>query len=195
MAGAALPPGSGAVADQEPNCRVCGTPLAGRFCERCGHDALSSEPAPPPPDRSTTPASWSVVAVADRGHFEAILAMNGPDAGLVGFPQFCPERRFLLRGDRALVGRRNPRRGIEPEIDLAGPPEDLGVSHSHALLIAQPDGSWAVVDVGSANGTYLNDDHTAPIKQNTPIPIGDGDRMHVGAWTTLILHANGGALR
>jgi hypothetical protein len=136
-----------------------------------------------------------VVAVADRDYFEAMRALNGPDASTVSFPQFCPQRRFPLRGDRALVGRRSPRRGIEPEIDLTGPPEDPGVSHSHALLLAQPDGTWAVVDLGSANGTYINDDRTAPITANRPIPIGDRDRIHIGAWTRLTLQANGGGSR
>ncbi len=77
-------------------------------------------------------------------------------------------------------------RGIEPEIDLTGPPEDAGVSHSHAALVSTPDGGWAVVDLGSSNGTYINDS-TTPIAPNKPIPVKEGDQIHVGAWTTLTL--------
>uniref|UniRef100_UPI0036F1EE15 FHA domain-containing protein n=1 Tax=Fodinicola feengrottensis TaxID=435914 RepID=UPI0036F1EE15 len=45
---------------------------------------------------------------------------------------------------------------------------------------------WAVVDVGSANGTTLNDDPTA-LSPNVPRPVAAGDRIHVGAWTTITL--------
>lgn len=179
----------------QSHCRACGNPLDARYCEHCGHDSLSTDPAPQLPHPPTTVTSWCVVAAADRAYFDAMRAMNGPDADLVDFPLFCPERRFPLQSDQTLVGRRNPRRGIDPEIDLTGPPEDLGVSHTHAMLVAQPDGGWAVVDLGSANGTYVNGDHTAPIKTNTPVPIGHGDRVHVGAWTRLTLYADRGEPR
>lgn len=178
-----------------PHCQACGEALDGRFCEYCGHDSASSGSVTKPPVGATVSSSWTVIAVADRTYFDAVQAMSGPDAGLVSFPLYCPERRFPLRGDRALVGRRHPRRGVDPEIDLTGPPEDLGVSHTHALLLAQPEGTWAVVDLGSANGTYVNDDHTAPIKANTATPIGHGDRLHVGAWTTLTLRFDSGEQR
>jgi pSer/pThr/pTyr-binding forkhead associated (FHA) protein len=115
-------------------------------------------------------------------------ALAGPDADGVGFPPFCPERRFPLTGRQFLVGRRSRSRGIEPEIDLTGPPEDPGVSHAHAILLAQEGGGWAVVDLDSANGTYLNDSED-PIEPNLPVPVSAGDRIHVGAWTTLTLHA------
>jgi hypothetical protein len=195
----AVPRHRGAGAEPAPaelTCRGCGRSLDGRFCEHCGHDSLAAvDPGPSgragsdPPRHTVT---WSVLAAADRTYFDAVLAVNGPDAATVTFPPFCPERRFPLRGGQALVGRRNRRRGIEPEIDLTGPPEDPGVSHSHAMLVAQPDGSWAVVDLGSANGTYLDGDHGTPIRPNTPVPIGDGGRLHVGAWTVLTLRAHRG---
>ncbi len=108
-----------------------------------------------------------------------------PDAEPIAFPAFCPERRFTLPGTQVLIGRRSRSRGIEPDIDLTGPPEDAAVSHAHALLVSVPDG-WAVVDLDSANGTYVND-ATDPIEANVPVPLGDGDRIHVGAWTTMTL--------
>jgi pSer/pThr/pTyr-binding forkhead associated (FHA) protein len=88
-----------------------------------------------------------------------------------------------------LIGRRSRARGIEPEVDLTGPPTDPGVSHAHAMLVAQAGATWAVVDLDSANGTYLNDDPD-PIAANTPVPVTAGDRIHVGAWTTLTLRSD-----
>ncbi|WP_091345702.1 FHA domain-containing protein [Micromonospora rhizosphaerae] len=114
--------------------------------------------------------------------------MGGEDAGAVAFPQFAPERRFVLTGQQMVIGRRSRSRGVNPDIDLVGPPEDPCVSHLHALLIAQPDG-WAVVDLESANGTYLNDPSSNPIDPNVQVPIKDGDKIYLRAWTALTIHA------
>jgi len=183
--------------NREPTCSNCGGPLAGRFCETCGHDSRSAEPVrparttppvPPAPDLPRIRATWSLVATADRTFFDATWAASNPEAG-VAFPAYCPERRFDLDGEHVLIGRRNARRGITPHVDLTGPPEDSAVSHSHALLTLEPRGTWVVVDLGSTNGTYLNDSYAAPIAPNTAVPLQDGDRLHVGAWTTLTVRA------
>jgi pSer/pThr/pTyr-binding forkhead associated (FHA) protein len=84
------------------------------------------------------------------------------------------------------IGRRSPSRGIAPEIDLSGAPQDPAISHLHAILVRQDDDSYSLVDPGSINGTTLND-NPAPIAPNTPIPLADGDRIHLGAWTTITL--------
>jgi pSer/pThr/pTyr-binding forkhead associated (FHA) protein len=115
-----------------------------------------------------------------------VRAAGGPDAGMIEFPDYCPDRRFPLRGSQLLIGRRSRSRGISPEIDLTGPPEDPGVSHAHALLLPHADGGWAVVDLGSANGTYVNDP-AKPIPVRVPVPVRPGDRIYAGAWTVLLL--------
>jgi hypothetical protein len=164
----------------------------------CGHDFLAvatSKPAAPTavptPSTPSTPSTddkpataWRVVVSADRAYYERMRDSAGPDAEQVAFPDFCPERRFTLTGPQVLVGRRSRSRGVEPGIDLTGPPEDAGVSHSHALFVAGSDGSWSIVDLDSANGTYLND-ATDPLPANQPTQLQAGDRVHVGAWTTL----------
>jgi hypothetical protein len=131
---------------------------------------------------------WRVVVTADRAYYDRMRAAADPDAAEVAFPAYCPQRRFALQSPHVLIGRQSRSRGIEPDIDLTGPPADPAVSHSHAILVSQPGGGWAVVDLGSANGTYVNDNAT-PIESNQPVPVADGDRVHVGAWSTLTLHA------
>jgi hypothetical protein len=130
--------------------------------------------------------TWRVLVEADRAYYDRMRAANGPDAGQVSFPAFCPQRRFDLVGPQLLVGRRSRSRGIAPEVDLTGPPEDAGVSHTHALLVAGPDGGWSVVDLDSSNGTYLNAG-TDPLTPHQPVALSDGDQVHVGAWTTLTI--------
>jgi hypothetical protein len=133
-------------------------------------------------------SGWSAIATADadRAYFDAVIAVSGPDAAGIAFPSYCPERRFRLSGSQMRIGRRSASRGIEPEIDLTGPPTDPGISHLHAVLVAQADGTWSVLDPGSSNGTQVND---ADIAANMPVPLKDGDRICLGAWTVLTIRA------
>jgi hypothetical protein len=146
--------------------------------------APGADPAPAPP--AAGPTTWTAVVRADHTYYETVMAQNGPDAASIHFPAVYPERRIPLHGPQALIGRHSTSRGLDPHIDLSGPPEDPGVSHLHAVLQSTPDGSWTITDPGSTNGTTLNDDPT-PIQVDTPIPVGPGDRIHVGAWTTITL--------
>ncbi|GLW09562.1 hypothetical protein Misp01_46910 [Microtetraspora sp. NBRC 13810] len=139
-----------------------------------------------PAAESGPAGGWEAVVVADRAYYESVIAQGGPDAPRVAFPPYCPERRFPVRGGQVRIGRYSRSRNLTPEIDLSGPPEDPGVSHLHAVLLAQPDGSWTLVDPGSANGTTVNDS-PVPLAQNVPVPVGDGDRIRLGAWTVITL--------
>jgi hypothetical protein len=129
-------------------------------------------------------AVWTAVVTADRGYYDTVMAEGGPDSAAIEFPGYCPERRFRLAGAEMRIGRRSVSRGLEPEIDLTGPPADPGVSHMHAVLVSQPDGGWAVLDPGSANGTVVNGHEVAP---GVRVPLHDGDRVCVGAWTMLTI--------
>jgi hypothetical protein len=183
------PVGAGSARRVEGTCAACGAVRVGRFCEECGQDSASpvvTTPRPVPASR----VSWHVTVEADRAYFDRVVAVGGPDAGAVAFPPFCPPRRFELAGPQVSIGRRSRSRGIFPGVDLVGPPEDPGVSHHHAVLVASGDG-WAVVDLGSTNGTTVNEGDT-PLPPHRPHPLEPGDRVHVGAWTTITLRRSAG---
>ena len=142
-----------------------------------------------PAPSTVTPAfgqSWTAVVTADRGYFDRVMAAGGRDAAAIKFPTYCPERRFELSGREMRVGRRSVSRGLEPEIDLTGPPTDPGISHLHAVLVAHPGGGWSVLDPGSSNGTQLNG---ADIEYGVPVPLHPGDKICIGAWTALTIQA------
>ena len=97
------------------------------------------------------------------------------------------EQQLRLDGSQVTIGRRRHSTGESPDIDLGRPPEDPGVSHQHAVLVRQSDGSWAVVDQDSTNGTTINGAEE-PIQPFVPVTLREGDRVHVGAWTTITLY-------
>jgi hypothetical protein len=191
---------------QQPSCPVCHTPRSGRFCEVCRFDFVTGTPttlAPGPdgperlaglvtgdtvaaPPASTNGPAWSAVVAADRTYFDRVIATGGPGADDIPFPAYYSERRFALgrsrAGEQKRIGRHSASRGIEPEIDLTGPPTDPGVSRMHAVLIGQPEGGWAVLDPGSENGTLVNDQE---ITTGVQVPLHDGDRINLGAWTAI----------
>ena len=147
-------------------CPRCASPRAGGdpYCEACGHEFGS--------------ALWEAVVVADRALYQRL----GPQS--FAFPDDVRPRVVRLDEARVEIGRRSARHGTDPQIDLAGSPPDPGVSHRHAALVRQGDGTYAVIDLGSTNGTVLNDEST-PIPRDTPRRVRAGDQIHLGAWTTI----------
>ncbi|MEV4680253.1 FHA domain-containing protein [Streptomyces kurssanovii] len=137
-----------------------------------------------PPQQQAAPAGWTAVVGPDREYFMAMMQRSGPEATGLNLPAYSPEQHLPLTGGQITIGRRRQSTGESPDIDLSVPPEDPGVSHQHAVLVQQPDGSWAVVDQNSTNGTTLNGAED-PIQPYVPVPLNDGDRVHVGAWTTI----------
>ena len=144
-------------------------------------------PAGAGPTGAVGPA-WSAVVTADRDYFERVVATGGPEAAAIAFPPHCPERRVSLgtprAGEQRQIGRHSVSRGTDPTIDLTGPPTDPGVSRLHAVLIGRADGGWALLDPGSENGTLLNDQE---ISTGVQVPLHDGDRIHLGAWTAITI--------
>jgi hypothetical protein len=131
--------------------------------------------------------AWTALVTADRAYYDRVVAVGDLDAGSVKFPDYCPERRFSLTAPEMRIGRHSASRGLQPEIDLTGPPTDPGVSRLHAVLIAEPDGSWIVIDPGSENGTLVNDKE---VGAGVRVPLRHGDRIHLGAWTLVTIQAS-----
>jgi len=84
-------------------------------------------------------------------------------------------RRYEARGVRIRLGR-----GHECEVHLGGASEV--VSRVHAELTVGSSGALVVRDVGSTNGTFVNDEPVAE-----PIPIRLGDRIALGRGGPVLL--------
>jgi hypothetical protein len=155
----------------------------------------------PPPIEAPVNAFPGVPAPVAVAAPPADIAMPLPDAGslvkwevqvqvdpslyiepdpAVPCPVGEPERLFPIDFAENLLGRRSDRKDIHPEIPL----EDPGVSRRHAKLLKQPDGSLFLLDVGSSNGTYLND---VEVKPGVRTPLQPNDQITLGCWTRLTL--------
>ena len=188
VAAPAATPAAAPAAPAGAPCPNCGAPRAGgsRFCEDCGYDHSTGKvPTLAPPTETAAPvaAQWTATIAADRKYFED-NAIEG-----VEFPADAPSRAVTLPAPQVRIGRRSRSKGTNPEIDLAD--SDPGTSHSHALLTLSVDGVWLVSDLGSTNGTYVNDEQQ-PLGAGQTRSLKDGDQVHVGAWTTITLHAPAG---
>jgi len=172
ICGVAIPPPP--VDTSADRCPNCGASLgADMRCIACAYLVGASDSVAP-----WLAENWEAVIRADRAFYE-MLEPDGMD-----FPDRTSTRRVPLTGDHVRIGRRSRSKRVQPEIDLSDALEDTAVSHRHAVFMRQPQGTWALVDQESTNGTYLNDDED-PIPANQPLPLSDGDRIHVGAWTTI----------
>lgn len=148
------------------------------------HHAPQQAQQPFPPQQGS--GSWTATIGPDRSYFMAMMQRSGPEASGLNLPAYSPEQHLPLAGGQITIGRRRASTGESPDVDLSVPPEDPGVSHQHAVLVQQPDGSWAVVDQNSTNGTTINGGEES-IQPYVPVPLSDGDRVHVGAWTTITI--------
>jgi hypothetical protein len=157
-------------------CPACTKPRAtdDRFCEGCGHEF----------DVPGAPSGlWVAEVIADRAYYERIVSGRTVPEG-----QVLPANRrasvVALESEEVTIGRRADSTVACPDIDLSGPLDDPCVSRHHAQLVRREDGHYEVIDTGSTNGTRVNYEMTA-LEAYSPLPLSDGDRIHVGAWTTI----------
>jgi hypothetical protein len=200
VCGASLSPGgTGLPAAPRPHggCPECGEPRAPgtRYCEVCRFDYLAGRPGPPPGSADTAPAApllrsgpsasgdgapgpdadWEIVVSLDAALDAA------PDPG-TPFPAHEPERRLTLGRGELLIGRRDERRDIKPDVELPDP----GASRRHAKVLRLPDGSLQLHDLASANGTRVNGVEVPPGARQ---PLRAGDVITLGRWSRLVLRA------
>ena len=116
------------------------------------------EPAPAPS------AAGSAVGVAPAGATPAADGASSGPASLTLLRGGTAAQRFTLKKDRTVVGRL-------PECDVVV--DDPGASRHHAE-IRRVGGSYVVSDLGSTNGTLVND---ATVGEQA---LADGDRITIG---------------
>lgn len=125
----------------------------------------------------------TIAVTVDKDFFDAVV-----NDGEIDFPDPIPPSQELdLAGDELHIGRTSESRAIHPDIDVAALTGDQAVSSRHAVLRVANDGSYTLVDVGSTNGTFLDDVESDAITHGVPIEVKPGQALYVGAWTRLTI--------
>ena len=155
-------------------CAQCkhSNPDSSRFCSNCGRALTPARPSPasetstisiggidtPEAGERTealTPADQAAVDALPAGS-ALLVVRRGPNSG----------SRFLLDSDVTTVGR-------HPGSDIFL--DDVTVSRRHAEFRRTPDG-FAVRDVGSLNGTYVNRERI------DEVGLAGGDEVQIGKY-------------
>ena len=84
---------------------------------------------------------------------------------------------FFSSGDETTIGRADPVTGILPDIDLTPVDLNRSVSRRHAKIVKSGDDYAVLEEVGTVNGTYVNDQR---IPTGTPVPLHNGDMVKIG---------------
>lgn len=86
-------------------------------------------------------------------------------------------KEFEIQEGNNLVGRWDPETGSFPEIDLDQVDEDAKVSRKHCIIDKQGD-QITIEDIGSLNGTFVNQSHR--LKQGERFILKKGDEVMIG---------------
>jgi len=178
----------------------CGTPRDGhsRYCENCRYDfdlgtaytgdgavTLAPVDVPPAQPDPAPAASAPTVAPLDTRRWEVVISVDAAEWEqdvTAPAPIGEPDRVFPLDLAEHLIGRRSNHPEIHPTI--VPDERDHGVSRRHALLIRQADGSYAVKELGSTNGTKLNGKFLPP---GILTALSVGDSLSLPFWTRVTI--------
>jgi serine/threonine protein kinase len=151
--------GSETVQVQTVYCGFCGGRIAADdiFCAHCGARQPLSGVGP-----------------------SAMLRTSHPTAKLVVAGTTELDASFILQKDSNLVGRTDPHSNIFPEIDLSRFDSETKVSRRHARIWREGD-TFLVEDLGSVNGTVIND--SVRLAPRQPRVLDSGDKLRLGETT------------
>ena len=110
----------------------------------------------------------------------ATLRAARPTAKLVVAGTTELDASFVLQKDNNLLGRTDPHSNVFPEIDLSRFDPETKVSRRHARIWREGE-TFLVEDLGSVNGTVINDSIRLAPRQ--PRVLDSGDKLRLGETT------------
>jgi len=110
----------------------------------------------------------------------AMLHTVRPTAKLVVTGTTELDASFILQKESNLLGRTDPHSNIFPEIDLSRFDPETKVSRRHARIWLEGE-TFLVEDLGSVNGTVIND--SVRLAPRQPRVLDSGDKLRVGETT------------
>ncbi len=152
----------------EPDCSTCGyeNPVGARFCSSCGQPlgqigSTGDNTIAFDPTIDQDPVAVDLSTELPEGATAMFVVRQGPKRGT----------RIALTEDATSIGR-------HPESDIFL--DDVTVSRHHAT-VRRLESGFEVVDAGSLNGTYVNQNRLDSGKLN------DGDEVQIGKFKLVYL--------
>ena len=151
-------------------CNNCGhkNPLGSNFCSSCGQ----------PLERHEDPATITFSLEAESGEELTI------DLGSVGSGGMLVVTRGPNTGSEFALEHVITTAGRHPQSDIFL--DDVTVSRRHAEVERTASGAVVVRDVGSLNGTYLNQQRI-----DTDTPMSNGDEVQIGRFKLVYVAGQG----
>ena len=110
----------------------------------------------------------------------ATIRAARPTAKLVVAGTTELDASFVLQKDNNLLGRTDPHSNVFPEIDLSRFDPETKVSRRHARIWREGE-TFLVEDLGSVNGTVIND--SVRLAPRQPRVLDSGDKLRLGETT------------
>jgi hypothetical protein len=156
-------------------CNQCGhrNPPESNFCSSCGSPLDQLE------DRTVTLSAVDPLQDAVGPHDDVVVPMGEMESGaamLVVRAGAQAGDRFVLTSDVTTLGR-HPKSSISLD--------DITVSRRHAEIVRDSDGH-RVVDAGSLNGTYVNQERV------DATALRHGDELQIGKFRLVFFERNDG---
>lgn len=178
-------------------CQSCGTEnLDGSlFCDECGGglgDGLGRQvefspsaavpPVPEPSFQVANVTSFGVEPIAEQAQPRTAglahpVSSEGIHAKLTIERGTSVGKAFGLSADESYIGRWDADNGIFPDVDLDAFDPEAKISRRHARIIYR-NGGYAIEDLGSTNGTYVN--RGRRLIPGSPQVLRNGDEIIVG---------------
>lgn len=177
-------------------CERCGTRnLDGsRYCDECGaalwlagrsgdpsnprangNDGRGNKEIPVTVARAATPPVPAIVPPPQTARGAVIVA--GKNATLTIERGKSAGKQFLIGSGGSDIGRWDADGGVFPDVDLDSDDPEAKVSRRHARISCE-NGEYAIEDLGSTNGTFVN--RGRRLKPGERQPLSDGDEIIVG---------------
>ncbi len=109
----------------------------------------------------------SPLVVSEKKVHAVLVIERGSSAG----------KQFSLSDENSNIGRWDAEGGVFPDVDLDSDDPEAKVSRRHAR-ISRRDGQYAIEDLGSTNGTFVN--RGRRLAPGSTHPLQDGDEIIVG---------------
>jgi hypothetical protein len=161
-------------------CDECGAALwlAGRASDRPnpqanGNDGRANKDIPVTVARSAKPPVSGMVSQQGAG----AVAVAGKNATLTIERGKSAGKQFPIGSGGSDIGRWDADGGVFPDVDLDSDDPEAKVSRRHARISCD-NGQYAIEDLGSTNGTFVN--RGRRLKPGERQPLNDGDEIIVG---------------